>query len=343
MKKYPKLALLLSLLLVISLATAVMAADTSVGKKADISGAPEQQKKYINFAGVIEDLNANGKIISILVKNDTNSILFHVSDEAVLLDEQGKKTETAALKKGQKIVLAYNANAPMTASLPPQITPAIAVLLPDHGFAKVDVFDATGLSADGELKLNMSEETPIFTLSGEKATVADTVDKTLLVYYIIATMSIPPQTPPTLVIILPDGMPASSDSGAVESPDSFDAIPPKEDGLISADDNNTASNVQEESKESVQAPDDIILGSFYNKDGIAMMPIRKIGESYGYDMEWNAITKTVILQKGALSYTITVGELMYGYNRSVRFLSTAPEIVQDRCYVPSEFLDMMEK
>ena len=52
------------------------------------------------------------------------------------------------------------------------------------------------------LKLNVSEETDISSVSGKDVTVADLPGQNLLVFYAITTRSIPAQTPPTKVIVL---------------------------------------------------------------------------------------------------------------------------------------------
>lgn len=77
------------------------------------------------------------------------------------------------------------------------------------------------------------------------------------------------------------------------------------------------------------------------KEGTQMVPLRKAAEQLGYSVEWNQASLSAILRKQNQSFTITIGEKAYGFNRSLRYFDVAPEIVGGRTYVPVQFFNML--
>lgn len=76
----------------------------------------------------------------------------------------------------------------------------------------------------------------------------------------------------------------------------------------------------------------------YEVNGVKMIPLRLIAERLGYKVEFTG--KGAILSKGAVSFTITFGEKMYGYNKALRYFSEAPAILEyGKTYVPYKFLE----
>ncbi|KGR79490.1 stalk domain-containing protein [Ureibacillus manganicus] len=78
----------------------------------------------------------------------------------------------------------------------------------------------------------------------------------------------------------------------------------------------------------------------YEVNGVKMIPLRLIAEQLGYEVEYTG--KGAILSKGPVSYTITIGEKMYGYNKALRNFSEAPALLEyGKTYVPFELLEML--
>ncbi|SOC37543.1 stalk domain-containing protein [Ureibacillus acetophenoni] len=76
----------------------------------------------------------------------------------------------------------------------------------------------------------------------------------------------------------------------------------------------------------------------YEVNGVKMIPLRLIAEQLDYKVEFTG--KGAILSKGAVSFTITFGEEMYGYNKALRYFSEAPAILEyGKTYVPYKFLE----
>lgn len=205
------------------------------------------------------------------------------------------------IKEGDKVT-AYNyGNKPMLAIYPPQYNPEVIIVETEEmGSVAVGTFDEDLLNEEYALKLNVNEETEVSSVSGKDVTVADLPEQNLLVFYAITTRSIPAQTPPTKVIVL--------------------------DNIIQEADPTEAA---------VQA---IIESDFYEVEGIKMVPLRLIAEEIGYK-----VTSTgtgALVSKGALSFTITLGQKKYGYNKALRQFEVAPALLESyKTYVPVTFVD----
>ncbi|WP_167577506.1 copper amine oxidase N-terminal domain-containing protein [Ammoniphilus sp. YIM 78166] len=79
----------------------------------------------------------------------------------------------------------------------------------------------------------------------------------------------------------------------------------------------------------------------YVKEGMRMIPLRKIAEHAGYNVEWDPSSQIVTLRKQNQSFTISISEKAYGFNRSLRYFEVAPEIINGKTYVQDEILTML--
>lgn len=139
------------------------------------------------FNGTVESYE-NG-----VLKTADNS--YTVNENTVIIGKDGKKTETVA--KGDKVAVDTKNN-------------VVAVLDADYiGTIKADVYNKSGegdfgefISSDKNLALNIGEQTVITDLSGNTLSKDDIDGRKAVVYYSIATMSIPPQTNPEKIIVL---------------------------------------------------------------------------------------------------------------------------------------------
>ena len=183
----------------------------------------------------------------------------------------------------------YDKNKPMILIYPAQITPELFFVMDEEEpvSVKVGKFDEDFLSLDKELKLNIGEKTTLLNQQGEKIEMAELKGKELVVFYSITTMSLPPQTPPTKIIAL-DPL---TDEETVE---------------------------EEENQEFRRQFWTMIENDHYVKDGIKMIPLRKVAEELGYFVLSQPKTNGAFLTKGNLSFTITRGEKSYGFNKSLQ-------------------------
>ena len=69
-----------------------------------------------------------------------------------------------------------------------------------------------------------------------------------------------------------------------------------------------------------------------------MLPLRAVTESLGFTLTWNQETLSVDLMKGNVFTTVKTGEDRYAINKMLTTLGTAPELVDNKLYVPASFI-----
>lgn len=161
-------------------------------------GQVKPSSHYISVKGTIQEISnygENNEMQLVTVTTATGDInRFVISDETFASEE---------LAVGTEILAFYDANVPVIMIYPPQYK-AIAIALADSGrTVKVDLFDENLTSADGTLKLNISDETNIIYKDGTAYT-GDLTNHDLIVSYGPSTRSIPAQTTPEQIVVLSD-------------------------------------------------------------------------------------------------------------------------------------------
>lgn len=271
---------------------------------ADLEAA-ENHAYYNSFTGTVTHispvLDTNGNPIDgrqkILAENKDGMLAnFYVNEDTYWFHAQ-------TVEVGDIVTGFYEADKPMIMIYPPQYeTKILAVNVKDQQL-KADIFDENLLSADKELKLNISNETQILDQAGKdyKGKIAS---NKLLVVYNITTMSLPAQTAPEKIIVLND---TSKETETNIS-------------LMDIVVNNKV----------ITAP-----AAFTTKDNTVMVPIRAISEALGYKVFWNNASKTVTLNN---SISLTVGKDYYTFAKMAPFtLGTAPVSIKGKVYVPLKF------
>lgn len=271
---------------------------------------------FVRATGVITNIENRDNDLMVTVENEKELItIFRIQDKTLLFNSgTTNQMKASDLKKDMKVEAYYDKNKPMILIYPAQITPELFIVMDEEekGSVKVGKFDEDFLSLDKELKLNIGEKTTIVNQEGKKIEKADLKGKELVVFYSITTRSLPPQTPPTKIIAL-DPL---SDEGTGEETEETPEIP-----------------------ESVI---DMIESDHYMKDGVKMIPLRKVAEELGYTVVSQPKVNGAILTKENRSFTITRGELMYGFNRSLQKFEAAPELHEwNKTYVSEDFLGML--
>ncbi|MFJ8100012.1 stalk domain-containing protein [Lysinibacillus sp. NPDC096212] len=271
---------------------------------------PQVQPIFIKIAGTIENVEKREDSTYYTVKEEENTNVFVVNDDTLVFDNTGKEVK---LQKGDKVTAYTYANKPMLMIYPPQYNPEVIIVeTKEMGTVEVDLFNKELVNTDNTLKLNVGKETELLSLSGKKVNAEDLAEQHLLVFYTIATMSIPAQTPPSKVVVLDTiaQEPGEVDPGEVDP-----------------------------SKAAVQ---EIINKDFYEVEGTKMVPLRLIAEELGFKVE--STGNGAIISKGALSYTITRDQKEYGYNKALRHFEVAPALLEPtKTYVPVEFVEELMK
>jgi hypothetical protein len=264
---------------------------------------------YVSFSGIVQEMNLvdwqDTSWQLVLVSNEEGQLVnFVVAEDTIFVTD-------SELVKGARVTGFYDANLPIIMIYPLQPKAAVmAVELPEIQSIKIDRFDREMLSFDGELKLNLAEETEVVAADG--GNFADSlVDRKLVVVYSFTTKSIPPQTIPDRIIVMNEvAVPAEP----VEQ------------------DESEASHVTEVVVENVRIDAPV---PYVSEDGIVMVPLRAVAEALGYTVGWDEKTGNVTV---GIAMTLTVGRDYYTFAKMAPIeLGTAPVIVDGRTFVPLHF------
>ncbi len=149
------------------------------------TGIVKSVKEYQNVEGskIVELEDGKGGQANVIVSADTYF------------------THEKEIKEGSKITVYYDANMPMIMIYPPQYKADVVVAGDVKESIKVDLFNRNLTSADGQLKIKVGKDTEIVTQDGKKYE-GNLSNKNLVVYYTVATKSIPAQTAPSKVVVL---------------------------------------------------------------------------------------------------------------------------------------------
>lgn len=269
----------------------------------------EQKVNYMSLAGIVKEINVSnvqGSNLRYVLVEDADGQLanFVVAEDTVFV------TDTP-LEVGARVIGYYDADLPMIMIYPMQPKAEVmAVELPEGLSIKIDRFDASLLSYDKELKLNISPETEIIQQDGSEF-IGELDGRKLVVLYSITTKSIPPQTSPIRVIVLYEK-----------------AVPIEHEGLTPEQDITITGIVVENVQ--IEAPTPFITDS-----GIPMVPLRAIAEALGYAVGWDDVTASVTLGS---DITLPIGRDHYtNKNGAPISLLIAPIIVEGRTFVPLAF------
>lgn len=278
----------------------------------------EQQENYILLDGKIisiepqENGNAYVLISDKETEDELHGIRFYVDTDTLLVDQLGNPIEINQLEVGTKVKSYYHKFQAMAMSMPPMTHGNIIIVDTEEslGFTELSFFDNNLVNLNNTLKLNIAEDTPILNQKGEPKTKADLVEQDLLVFYDMTTRSIPAQTTPNKIIIV-----TKEEVQDLESPVVNTSIADFVNAII--------------------AEDHITNGD------ITLAPLRKIVEHLGYEISWEEQTKQIRLQKGNSSFLISIGQIQYGYNRSLGQFETLPLVQDGTTYVPVSFIDLL--
>ena len=170
----------------------------------------------------------------------------------------------------------------------------------------VDVYvkgDGVLVNAANTLAITLGDETE--TVKFDEDVVGSLKGRHLAVFYTTSTRSIPAQTTPVKVVVL--------DKIAEEAPEvDFTKV--------------TALKAGET---------EIGAVSFDIDKNIFMIPVRAVAEALGYTVGWEGETKTVSVVKDDVNATMVIGTNSYAGTE----LEAAPEIIEDRTFVPSSFFE----
>lgn len=278
------------------------------------------------------------------------------ADTLVIGMANGEEKSLEDVKAGDTITVFTNGYAPAPLMLPPQYQANVIMVydnmeISSNRFCDVDTYikneEGALVNIANTLELNLGEETKITGLTGRMTTIDELENKDLAVIYTTSTRSIPAQTTPIAIYVLGENEQALAAIEAAKTTPQATLAP-----QMTAAPEATAAPIPEVTETSAPAFDfakvtavkagNETIDNFYVKDGILMLPLRKITEAAGFTVEWDDAQKAVTLNSGM--YSLKIGENSYIKGRMVpQTLKAAPEIKNDRTFVPVDyFLDILE-
>lgn len=344
LKKWMSLGLVLTLLFLNGLTASAMP-DAGDGNQVisvaeAMAEAEEQLPSYGSFTGVVEEIrplpSLEGAYHVVIGTDEINTedgelspIWFTVTSETLFFDD-------ARPEVGDTITGFYDKHAPMLMIYPPQY-PAVAMTVnPGDTNYFVGYFDNDLVDADNRLMLVIVEETQVLQADGSNYD-GSLKNQVLAVAYGPSTRSIPAQTRPEKVIVVPQREYVEYPDEDFEengTQDNGDEVSPIFGRPITWEDwmppINTADIVVEmEILEGAPAP-------MITEDRVIMVPLKHIADALGYNVMWNGELQLVMLSD---SFTVTIGQDAYvdmSKDAPVS-LGTAPVIRDGRTFVPLHF------
>lgn len=299
-------------LLAFSLAVLMMIAPVVASAAEASEKMPQAKAEYVSFEGVVEEINEKDEKTTIRIENEEkeDALIVHLNKETLVFENtKFGKVALKDIKKGDKVEVFNSRYTPVALSMPAQLTPEMLVIKTNEEplFTKLDIFDNKLVSSGNDLKLLLDEKVEVVDLKGEKVEEVDLYGAKLIVFYDITTMSIPAQTVPKKVILV----------------EKFDQreVTNKETVIIN--------------NEEV-----ILLDEIYEtKDGVVMIPLRQIVEALGYKVDWNGKEQAIEITKGPQWSRFKVGENNYNFAKMAMKLEKAPELKNEKTYVPMSILN----
>ena len=299
----------------IAMADSVLTSDSAeqVNAKAGViqdDSLKEEKISYMSYEGYVKEIKSNNGYTSVIMtdgKSDEVIGQFNLKGDILVVNQDTEIVQALdKIEKGQKIRGFYRKDMPMILIYPPVINPEFIMISSEDtkNFVKHSYFDESLTSIDNNLKLNISDSSVLIDKHGKSVDIEKLKNKDLVVVYDVSTKSIPAQTNPKQVIML------EKDA---------DEMPVKDEAL------------------------EKIINSGYMANGVNMIPLKQVADHFGYETAWDNATKTVTLRKENSSFTVTIGQQMYGYNKSLQKFEVSPEIKDARTYVPESILELLQK
>lgn len=285
----------------------------------------EKQAQFLAVKGIIESISDHGtdgamKKIAVEVEKD-QIIHMIVSDDTYFIDEK-------ELEEGMEIVAFYDAFKPVILIYPPQYHAEVIAVAEEGRNLKTDRFDHDLVSYDGMLKLKSSEETEVVLEDGTPYD-GELAERNLVVIYDVSTRSIPAQTTPRKIIVLPEEE-AVEQAPEGESPE-----------LLHEEELNgqPANPVFETPARDEAIPVLESIEALETEEGHTLVPLRETAEKLGYLVFWRADDQTVRLGR---DISITIGERIV-HKQSERIeLETYATMIDDITYVPASFFEKIK-
>ncbi len=309
-----------------------VAADGARGDEADVN--QEAQAKFIKsnltVTKISEQVDGN-YFIETVDENETPIHLHMVAETNTLVyNNSGDEKDASEIKEGDKISAFVDASKPAILIYPPQYIPEVLVINEEDtmGGVDVDFYDKSEIFADitnaaNTLALHISEDIDVKGQDGNEVDRNDLAGRNLIVFYDIATMSIPAQTTPNKIIVLNE---------KVDPQKSADL--PEEASDDSALDFSKVTKISANGTELEYTP--------VVENGIYMVPVREVAEALDLEVTWNDLLQAVSVGTVQMGTTFNIGQDSYTRAKVAPIsLGQAPVLITEGengvTYVPVTF------
>ncbi len=272
------------------LATKDIKEATAVALVTEDAEVTEDAPSYYRHIGTVAEV-AEGSV-DVVIEEDM-VVTFATTEATRLYTIDGEEAEAVA---EDDMVIVLSKSPLMSRDIKEA---AVIVVTNEESQASVylDTFDMADdalLSADAELVLNMENA-------------EEYAGKKLLVFYDFALMSLPAQTTPYKVVVLEDE--------ATDEPEEEESVRVE----FSIGDSMIGIN-----GEMVEVEKPYIVG-----EGVTLVPIRVISESFGAEVNWDGETKTVTVKLADTEIIVTIDSKVAIVNGEEMELEEAPELTEN--------------
>lgn len=243
-----------------------------------------------------------------------------INEDTLIYDTNGNKLTPEDIDKDTELQFSFKANKPMIMIYPPRYTPEVVIVkaeaeegkLPANvwvdNYKKSD-FENQLVSSDNFLRFEPTAELDVVDTEGNNFE-GDLEGRDLIVFYTIATMSIPALTNPEKIIVM--------DEEKAEDVEAAVAV----------------------TKVAVNGGDAVELNLSDEAEG--MLPVRQVAELMDLEVRWDDVVNAVAVGTIPMGVNFNVGVNSYNKARMTPFvLSAAPvQVVEGDyavTYVPQDF------
>ena len=167
----------------------------------------ESKNAYITEIGKVTEIRREDESYQILVGNPQQGTIYRLNNGEVIIDAETLTYLTPEqIKEGMSVTVVVPKNSPVALSLPAISSSQVAVIVnSENTFINEDYFNEELVNESNNLALNLDKSVRILNTAGEKRifTADDVKNQNAIVFYTSSTRSIPAQTTPKMVLILP--------------------------------------------------------------------------------------------------------------------------------------------
>ena len=265
--------------------------------------AAEETVGYSTLKGTITAVTVNEDSTARITfqSEERGEIIFNEASDCMVIIDGAVKT-LADLKEGMTATIVMDDFAPMTMSLPPQTSGAIAIVVDGETPTTTVVEKFNDELVGGDVKLIIDETVQILDIRGTRQilTADDIKGHKAIVVYGASTKSIPAQTTPYLVVILDNAEETTETTDTTETTETRDA-------------DETADTV---------------------------LPLRATLEEMGYTIEWTSNDAPIVITKDDVNLSVSIDSDTVVVDGDMAYqLSSDVTIVDGVTYIPADLVE----